>query len=168
MNVRRALLLCAALAASACAKKVPAPVVAEVAVAPPAAPPPATPPLFERLGGHDGLTGIVDSFVSNLSADKRVTKFFGATKGPKLDYFKAMMVAKLCEMSGGGCEYTGKSMKDAHSRIGITDADFDAVVQDMGLALEEKQVDKDAQKELMDKLEAMHDDVVGAPRRPKK
>jgi hemoglobin len=169
MIASRALFLCAALsAAAACGKKLPPPQVVEVPVAeaPPAAPP--QPPLYERLGGHEGVTGIVDSFTSNIAADKRVAMYFSKTTGPKLDYFKAMLVAQLCDLSGGGCEYTGKSMKEAHERMGIGDKQFDAVVQDLKLALEEKQVPADAQKELLDKIETLYTDIVGQPRKPPK
>jgi hemoglobin len=166
MIASRYVLLCAALGFG-CGKKLPPPVVVEVPVV---APPPAAPPqasLFDRLGGRDGLTGIVDSFVSNIAADKRVAMQFGKTTGPRLDYFKAMLVAQLCELSGGGCEYTGKTMRDAHSRMGISEGQFDAVVQDLTLALQEKQVPEDAQKELLDKIEALYVDVMGQPRKQK-
>jgi hemoglobin len=161
MNASRALFLCALLATfAACSKKLPPPQVAVVEIAPPPAPPP-LPPLFERLGGHDGVAGIVDSFLGNVVADTRVNKYFAKTTGPKLDFLKAMLIAEICDISGGGCEYPGKSMKDAHAGMKITDTAFEAFVQDMGLALQEKQVPDAAQKELLDKLTAMHDDVVG-------
>jgi hemoglobin len=139
--------------------------VQEVSIAPLPPPAPALPPLYERLGGKDGVAGIVESFISNATTDKRVSKFFAKTTGPKLDYFKAMLTAQLCDISGGGCDYAGKSMKEAHAGLTITDAVFDAIMQDFSLALEERQVGKDAEKELLDKLAAMHDDIVGAPRK---
>jgi hemoglobin len=151
--------------AFACAKKLPPPQVQEVSIAAPPPSGPALPPLYERLGGRDGVAAIVESFVSNATADKRVSRFFAKTTGPKLEYFKAMLNAQLCDISRGGCDYTGKTMMDAHAGLQITDAVFDAAMQDFALALEERQVSKDAEKELLDKLGAMHDDIVGAPRK---
>jgi hemoglobin len=160
------LVLCVVLGSTlACAKKLPPPQVQEVSLAPAPPPAPALPPLYERLGGKDGVAGIVESFVSNATTDKRVNRFFAKTTGPKLDYFKVMLNAQICDISGGGCDYTGKTMMDAHAGMQITDALFDAIMQDFSLALEERQVGKDAQKELLDKLAAMHDDVVGAHRK---
>jgi len=165
---RHCLLWAALTVGIGCGKKLPPPVAVEVPVveAPPA-PPPQPPPLYERLGGHEGVTGIVDSFTSNIAADKRVAMYFGKTTGPRLDYFKAMLVAELCDLTGGGCEYTGKSMKEAHQRMGIGHKEFDAVVQDLKLALEEKQVPADVQKELLDKIETLYADIVGQPRKMK-
>jgi hemoglobin len=168
MRPTRALLLLAVLAGVACGKAAPPPAVPEAPVAEEPAPPAPPPPLYERLGGKDAVTGIVDAFVSNVMADKRVSKLFAKTTGPKLDHFKEMLAAQLCEASGGGCAYTGKSMKDAHAGMKITDAQFEAILQDMSLALEEKQVAKDAAKELTDKLTALHDDIVVAAPKPAK
>ncbi len=158
-----ALLLFSLVLASglACGKKTPPPKAAEVPMSDVATPAPAAPPpLYDRLGGKDGVAGIVESFVSNVAADKRINKFFAKTTGAKLDYFKSMLNLQICEVSGGGCDYSGKSMKDAHAGMKILDAQFDAIVQDLTLALEEKQVPADVQKELLAKILAMHDDIV--------
>jgi peptidoglycan/LPS O-acetylase OafA/YrhL len=53
-----------------------------------AAPPPS---LYQRLGGKDGVAAVIDSFVGNVSADKRVNKLFAKTTGPRLDHFKQMI-----------------------------------------------------------------------------
>ncbi len=123
-----------------------------------AAPP--APPLYERLGGKDGVSAIFDSFLGNIGADKRVKKLFAKTTGPKLEHFKQMFVDQICSITGGGCTYGGKSMKDAHAGMGITEAQWNAVVDDLTLALEERQVSKDDQAELLGKLSAMKDDIV--------
>jgi hemoglobin len=169
MKAASRLLLCMILVAGAfaCATKGPPPAVAEVdiGVAAVPAPPPPPPSLYERLGGKEGVAGVIEAFMSNVQADKRVNKFFAKTTGPKLEHFTQMLADQLCEASGGGCEYTGKSMKDAHAGMKITDAQFDAIVQDLSLALEEKQVSKDNEKELLDKLAGLHDDIVGAKKK---
>jgi hemoglobin len=169
MNVSRTLLSCVLLVAGsiACAKKLPPPVVAEVEIAPPAPPtPPPPPPLYERLGGKDGVAGILESFLGNVQADKRVNKLFAKTTGPRLEHFTQMFADQICELSGGGCQYTGRSMADAHAGMKITDAQFDAIVQDLSLAMDEKQVSKDNQKELLEKLAALHDDIVAGKKKP--
>jgi hemoglobin len=168
MNASRPLVLSVVLVASAiaCGKRLPPPAVAEVQIdAKPDLADAGPPSLYERLGGKEALAGIIESFVSNVATDKRVNKFFAKTTGPKLDHFKEMLADQLCDLSGGGCQYTGKSMADAHAGMKITDAQFDAIVQDLSLALEEKQVSKENEKELLDKLATLHDDVVGAKKK---
>ncbi len=118
------------------------------------------PTLYDKLGGKDGVAGVIDSFIANITTDKVVSKYFAKTKGPKLDHFKQMLADQICHEAGGPCQYTGKSMKDAHKGMGITDAQFNAVVQDLNLALQEKQVGKEDADALLAKLGAAQDDIV--------
>ena len=130
-----------------------------------AAPPPS---LYDRLGGKDGVSGVVDAFLANITTDKSVSKFFAKTKGPKLDHFKQMLADQICHEAGGPCQYTGKNMKEAHKGLGITDVQFAAVVQDLTLALQEKNVGKEDTQALLTKLGAMQDDIVEKKTAPKK
>jgi hemoglobin len=161
-----ALVLVGALASGACGGTPHHVAVAEVALdggpapeASAAAPPP---PLYARLGGKEGVAAIVDSFIDDLAADKRLKQPFAKTKGPKLDHFKQMLNDQLCELTGGGCQYTGKIMTDEHAGMKITSAQFDAFVGDFQLALEEKQVAKDDAQQVLDQLALLKDQIVTA------
>jgi hemoglobin len=60
--------------------------------------------------------------------------------------FKSKLVDQICEASGGPCKYTGKGMKEAHAGMGISGADFGALVSDLVAALDKFHVaskDKD-------------------------
>lgn len=129
-------------------------------VAPPE-PAPAPPPLYTRLGGSDGVAALVDAFADDLLADKRLKRAFAKTKkGPKLDHFKQMLRDQICEMGGGDCRYTGKTMSDAHASMKISSAQFDAFIEDFKLALDEKQVSKDDAQQLLDQLTMLKDQIV--------
>jgi hemoglobin len=129
-------------------------------VAPPE-PAPAPPPLYARLGGSDGVAALVDSFADDLLADRRLKRAFAKTKkGPKLDHFKQMLRDQICEVSGGDCHYAGKTMSDAHAAMRITSAQFDAFIDDLKLALDEKQVSKDDAQQLLDQLTLLKDQIV--------
>jgi hemoglobin len=130
---------------------------AEPVAAPP--PPPAPKSLYDRLGGKDGVTAVVDSFAKNLVADPRVSKLFKKSKD-NLEHFKQSLADQICQASGGGCAYHGKSMKDAHKGMGITDTQFDAVVEDLKLALDEKGVIEADKSELFAAIAPMKDDIV--------
>ena len=121
------------------------------------APPPS---LYDKLGGKAGVSAIIESLMGNVTADKRVSKPFAKTTGTKLDHFKQMLSDQICEAAGGGCTYSGKPMKEAHKGMGITEAQFTAFLEDLTLALEEKQVAKEDQDALLAKLGATRDDIV--------
>ena len=119
--------------------------------------------LYSRLGGKKAITAVVDQFVSNVAADNRINKFFAAAAGdPKrLAMFKGKLVDQICQGSGGPCKYRGKDMKTAHKGMGISDADFNALVEDLVAALNKFNVPQAEQNELLGILGPMKGDIVG-------
>ena len=118
--------------------------------------------LYDSLGGRKAIEAVVDDFVSNCAADKRINSFFAATaKDPKrLATFKTNLVNQICEASGGPCKYTGKDMKTAHAGMGITDTHFDALVEDLQKSLDKFKVAAADQKTLLGVLGPMRGQIV--------
>jgi hemoglobin len=102
--------------------------------------------LYDRLGGQPAITAVVDDFVKNVAADKRINKFFANTN---IDRLKARLVEQICQGTGGPCTYTGRDMKTAHAGMGIKTKDFNALVQDLGKSLNKFKVPPREQKELL-------------------
>ena len=142
-----ALLLLPLLILSACSDSTPP--------APVEPPKPAS--LYDRLGGQPAIVAVVDDFVANVAADKRVNRLFRKTDTTKL---KARLVEQMCQATGGPCTYTGKSMKDAHKGMGITDAQFNAVVEDLNKSLAKFNVPAQEQADLLAILGPMRADMV--------
>ena len=113
--------------------------------------------LYDRLGGYSAISAVVDDFVANVAADKRINKFFAKANVPRL---KARLVEQLCQASGGPCVYTGADMKTAHAGMGVRNKDFDALVQDLVKSLNKFKVPKAEQKEIASVLLPMRKDIV--------
>ena len=113
--------------------------------------------LYERLGGKDAITAVVETFVANVGKDKRINGFFASTDLAKL---KRHLVDQICEASGGPCTYTGRTMKQTHAGMGISNADFNALVEDLVAALDHHQVGKAEKEELLGVLGPMRSDIV--------
>jgi hemoglobin len=133
---------------------------AEPAAAPAAAPAPAAPvgSLYERLGGRGAIEAVVKDFVAVVAADARINAFFVNTEIPRLEQ---MLVEQICAATGGPCTYTGKDMVTVHTGMKITDAQFDALVEDLVISLDRFQVGSTEQGELLGALGAMRGDIVG-------
>jgi len=114
--------------------------------------------LYERLGGKDAITAVVDDFVGNVAADKRINGFFAKTDIARL---KRNLVDQICQATGGPCTYTGKDMKTAHKGMGITDADFNALVGDLKMSLDKFKVPAKEQGELLGALGSLKPQIVG-------
>jgi hemoglobin len=113
--------------------------------------------LYDRLGGYTAISAVVDDFVANVAADKRINKFFAKANVPRL---KARLTDQLCQASGGPCVYTGADMKTAHAGMGIRNKDFDALVQDLVKSLNKFKVPAAEQKEIASVLLPMRKDIV--------
>ena len=118
--------------------------------------------LYDRLGGKAAITAVVDEFVARVGADNRINHFFGATVADtaRLRTFKRNLVDQICQATGGPCKYMGKDMKTAHGGMGITHADFMALVEDLGGALDKFKVAKADQDALVGALAPMEKDIV--------
>lgn len=114
--------------------------------------------LYDRLGGKDAITAVIDDFVANVAADKRINPRFAKTNIPHL---KQMLVDQVCQATGGPCTYTGKSMRDAHQGMKITEAEFNALVEDLTQSLDKHGVPATEKTELLTALGGMKGDIVG-------
>jgi hemoglobin len=102
--------------------------------------------LYERLGGKDVITAVVDDFVSRCAGDDRVNGKFARTD---IDRLKRMLVDQICEASGGPCTYEGRVMRETHDGMGVTAGEFDALVEDLVATLNQFGVPKPVQDELL-------------------
>jgi hemoglobin len=113
--------------------------------------------LYDRLGGKDAITAVVDDFVANVAADARINAFFANADIPGL---KTKLVDQICEASGGPCKYTGKNMKEAHTGMGVKEEHFGALVEDLVKSLDKFQVPEKEKGELLGALGGMKGDIV--------
>jgi hemoglobin len=118
--------------------------------------------LYDRLGGKKAITAVIDEFVGRVAVDTRINKYFAAAAAdPKhLAAFKMKLVDQICQASGGPCKYTGKDMKIAHAGMGISGADFSALVEDLVGALDKLKVGEKEKSELLGALGPMKSDIV--------
>jgi hemoglobin len=155
-SIRFTITLCAALAAG-CAGTPP-----KTAAPSPAASPNSAPAhddrLYRALGGEAGIARVVDAALAEIHGDLRINIFFEKTDMADL---RRLVIEQLCAATGGPCTYSGRSMEEAHSGLNLTDADFDAFVEDLVHAMNSTKVPVDLQKQLLALLSPMRPEVVG-------
>lgn len=149
MCLRLALALAAALAS-------PLPVLAQ-AVPDPAPVHPELSDTFQAFGGETGLTALMDEFMVVLIDDPRMNPFFANVDQARV---KRQLVEQFCAILGGGCTYTGRDMKEAHAAFAIDRADFNALVEDLQIAMERRGIPFRAQNRLLEVLAPMHREVI--------
>lgn len=113
--------------------------------------------LYDRLGGIEAIRAVVDAFVACCASDERINPKFERTDIARL---KKMLVDQVCEATGGPCTYNGRDMKETHAGMGVTAGEFDALVDDLVATLDEFDVPKAEQDELLGVLAPMREDIV--------
>lgn len=114
--------------------------------------------LYERLGGLPAIEAVIDSLLKNIAGDVRIAHRFALSD---LAAVRGHLVDQVCAATGGPCTYKGKDMKSAHKNQHLTDADFNALVEDLVKALEEHKVPDREKGELLSALAGMRGDIVG-------
>ena len=116
------------------------------------------PTLYQRIGGTPGIAAVVDDFVDNVRADPRINKRF---QGVDVQHTKQMLTELLCKDTGGPCTYTGRSMKETHRGMDISDAEFNAMAEDMGKTLDKFRLPPRERTDVLNLLNSMRGDIVG-------
>jgi hemoglobin len=114
--------------------------------------------LYERLGGLEAITAVIDEFLVNVLADERINARFANADKPRL---RQMLIDQLCEATGGPCKYAGKNMVESHAGMNITEDEFNALVEDLVKALDKFKVPEAEKNELLGALGGMKGDIVG-------
>ena len=85
--------------------------------------------LYKRLGGYDAIAAVVDDFIGRMATDPQLSRFFVGHSTQSLQHIRQLVVDQLCAAAGGPCYYTGRSMKESHGGMGITQAEWDIAVK---------------------------------------
>ena len=113
--------------------------------------------LYERLGGLDAISAVVNDFRDRVAKDARINQKFARTD---LGRLTKMLVDQVCEATGGPCHYSGRDMKEAHAGMGVTNGEFGALAEDLVATLNAFKVGKAEQDELLGMLGPMQSDIV--------
>ncbi len=117
--------------------------------------------LYERLGGRHPIRLVVDDFVANMVADPRVNARFQGLQPAAAEKLKSNLADQICDATGGSCAYLGRDMKTTHTGMKITEAEWNATVENLVKALDKYKVGDREKKELLAALGPMKADIVG-------
>jgi hemoglobin len=90
--------------------------------------------LYQRVGGEAAIHAAVGRFYERVLADPALSHFF---TGVSMSRLKAHQFAFLSQALGGPKQYSGASMRDAHSKLAIEQRHFDSVADHLVETLRE-------------------------------
>ena len=116
--------------------------------------------LYDRLGGYNAISAVVEDFAPKLFNDPKVGRFFVGMSTDTKEQFKQKNKNLICNVTGGPCKVISRPPKTAHAGLGITEDDFNVVVQHLVDTLNKFKVPDAEQKELLGIIGSLKKDIV--------
>ena len=113
--------------------------------------------LYQDLGGKEKIEAFTKDFVGLISKDERIGKFF---VNVNLDRLARQLTDQFIDLAGGPAKYSGRDMKEVHASLGLTNADFNRLAEDLQIAMEQHNVPFATQNRLVALLASMQRVVV--------
>lgn len=123
----------------------------------------AKPSLYERLGGVYAIAAVVDDFIDRIMEDSRLNA------NPMVDEahhrvskagFKYLVTEQVCWAAGGPQRYTGRSMRDSHAHLDITEFEWQSFLDDLRQTFDKFEVPAAERAELLAIVESTKPDIV--------
>jgi hemoglobin len=119
--------------------------------------------LYDRLGGVYAIAAVIEDFIDRIMDNPRLNA------NPKVDEahhrvsragFKYLVTEMVCWATGGPQQYTGRSMRDSHVHLDITEDEWQVFLADLQACLEKFAVPKAEQNELFALVDSTKGDIV--------
>lgn len=119
--------------------------------------------LYERLGGVYAIATVIDDFINRIMDDSRLNA------NPKVDEahhriskagFKYLVTEQVCWAAGGPQHYSGRSMRDSHVHLEITEFEWQSFLDDLRQTFDKFDVPAAERTELLAIVESTKSDIV--------
>ena len=114
--------------------------------------------LYQTFGGREGLVQIMDDVMTRWLANPRTRPFF---EGSDQEKVKGHLVEQFCVIMSGPCTYTGRTMAESHMGMNVNEGSFYALVEELQITLNGRNIPFRAQNRLLAALAPMHRDIIG-------
>ena len=119
--------------------------------------------LYDRLGGVYAIAAVIDDFINRIMDNPLLNA------NPKVDEahhrvsragFKYLVTEMVCWATGGPQQYTGRSMRDSHVHLDITEDEWQVFLADLQACLDHFAVPKAEQSEIFALVDSTKNDIV--------
>jgi hemoglobin len=121
--------------------------------------------LYARIGGLNGLARATDAMVNRVLTDEVILQnreLQMRAKPENVPGLKVQITNLLSSLTGGPEFYGGKSMKEAHLGMGVTEAQWEAFMKACAAGLDDAKVAAKEKQEVLDLFASMKADIVEA------
>ena len=118
--------------------------------------------LYERLGGAEGITALVDDTVAaHMDNPVIQARFLPYKEDPdNLAAIKGQLCDFFCAGSGGPESYTGRDMVEAHRGMNISAEEYMAATDDILATLDRHGIDEQTRKDVLAIAYGLKDEIM--------
>jgi len=118
--------------------------------------------LYERLGGYDAISAVVNDLLPRVQADPQLARFWQHRGEDGLKREKQLLIDFLSSCAGGPLYYTGRDMKTTHKGMRISENDWSAFLGYLHATLLAFQVPQAERDEVVAFVQSTKADMVEA------
>ena len=116
--------------------------------------------LYDRLGGYEAVSAVVDDFAGKLFTDPVVGKRFFGMSDDSREGFRQKNKNLVCAATGGPCKIISRPAATTHGGLGIKASEFNIVAQHLVDTLNKFNVPEQEHNELMAIIASLRPDIV--------
>jgi hemoglobin len=105
--------------------------------------------VYTSLGGDKAVATIVDKTLNYASNDARIGKYLTSSTKPLV---KTVLTSEICNAIGGPCDHSAISLQEALKDTGFNAASGNALMENIGKALDDMKLSADAKNKAMGSL----------------
>ena len=116
--------------------------------------------LYERLGGYDAISAVVNDLLSRLMADTQLGRFWQHRGEDGINREKQLLIDYLCANAGGPTLYTGRDNQTSHKGMGISESDWEAFMGHLDATLNSFKVPQQERNDVIGFVQGTRADIV--------
>ena len=116
--------------------------------------------LYSRLGRHKAIARFAHDLFGRVLADPQLSRFWAHRSTTGILREEQLLVAYLSSVSGGPAKYIGRDIKSAHSHLGITSTDWNALRTHLRATLDGLAVADRERQDIVSFVEGLRGEIV--------
>ena len=115
--------------------------------------------LYERLGGYDAITAVVNDLLPRLMSDSQLGRFWDNRGEDGINREKQLLIDFLCSSAGGPVLYTGRDNKTSHKGMGISETDWEKFMGHLNATFDNFQLPQQERNDVTDIIVSTKADI---------
>lgn len=121
------------------------------------------PSLYQRLGGYDAVTAVVNDLVPRLAEDKQLGRFWKFRGNDSIAREKQLVVDFIINKAGGNLYYRGRDMTLTHAGMRISESDWKLFMDYLNITLNKFKLADKERLDVISFMESTKADMVELP-----